>query len=457
MFFSALLLNVKRFMLQVKQVSGSMRWTSIAWLFMFYGLTVFVERTHIIQSVEELDSSALSQIIMFGIAIIILLVLLMRGSGVIIGGILKMPVLMMFIYGFFATISAIYSPLFTLSIYKSCLVFMDVLLVLVALYYIPRSNLQNKNILLDLSYFLLSLMIVGAAVGGILEPERAKHPISGVFGYQLYGLWPILNPNELGFICAITGIVGLRRLFEQISWIEKYYWLSVVFISVSILIVSQARTSIVSFVLAVMILSVLIQKLRFIGISAAAMIIIAILYASVTNKSMRWVKNTQEYAERGLSEKKNETLTGRTDLWEKGMAMFYDSPVYGYGYDAGVRYSGVTYGIARGSHMHNSHLQVLVNNGIVGYIPWIIMVSWVTWRAVRRLLDFRWPLFQANSRLYAETFAVLIVILVRTITAQVLVTHQYSFLVFIGILIYLIMDQYKTDNKYLMRQFNDGI
>ena len=41
--------------------------------------------------------------------------------------------------------------------------------------------------------------------------------------------------------------------------------------------------------------------------------------------------------------------------------------------------------------MHNSHFQVLVNNGIVGYLVWFAMVASVTWMMFIRLLSMQWP------------------------------------------------------------------
>ena len=51
----------------------------------------------------------------------------------------------------------------------------------------------------------------------------------------------------------------------------------------------------------------------------------------------------------------------------------------------------------------------------------------------------RWPLAFEDGRFQAETAAVLVVILLRTFTGQVLVTHQYSLLVFMGIIVFAIL------------------
>jgi len=68
--------------------------------------------------------------------------------------------LMMTAYGFLAVFSALYSPAPALSAYKGVLILIDVLLVLVALQYISSIGQEYSNILLDLSYFMLILMVI---------------------------------------------------------------------------------------------------------------------------------------------------------------------------------------------------------------------------------------------------------------------------------------------------------
>jgi len=115
------------------------------------------------------------------------------------------------------------------------------------------------------------------------------------------------------------------------------------------------------------------------------------------------VEVAQEYSARGLSEKQLETMTGRTVLWKAGIAMFLDSPILDTVTDAGVKMGGMAFGIQKGSHMHNSHLQILVNNGIVGYLAWFAMVASVTWMMFIRLFCLHWPLRLESDRFHAET------------------------------------------------------
>lgn len=435
LFGSALLFNAPRFFRKIGRTSGPLRWLAMVWMLMFFGLAMFGVRSTIVASVGDVDSAAINQLIMFGIASAILLGLALGRLGM--GNLSRMPVLMMAIYGVLGIVSAAYSPAPALSAYKGALILMDVLIVLVALAYLRDAKPEHKSMLLDLSYFLLSLMVFGAALGGVLYPQIAKHAITGIFGYQLFGLWPMLNPNELGFIGAITGIVALRRLFEKTSWSEKYFWFAQFFMSMLVLVIAQARTSVMSFVLSVLILSVLIRKLRLMGIAAIFLGIVAIGQGALTGGSFGLVELIEEYSARGLSQKQLETMTGRTELWKAGQVMFFDSPLVGHGYDAGVKTLGRNFGV-EGAHLHNAYFQVLANSGIAGFVVWFAMLASVAWMVFGRITKMRWPIYPVEDRFRAEVAVVLLIILVRTMTGQVLVTHQYSLLIFMGILVYAI-------------------
>lgn len=414
---------------------------------MFFGLAVFSVRSSIVASVGDMDSSAINQVTMFGVAFIILTGLALGRSGGVAHNISRTPILMMAIYGVLGIISAVYSPAPALSAYKGALILMDVLIVLVALSYIYNAKIDYKSMLLNLSYFLLSLMVFGAALGGVLYPGSAKHAITGMFGYQLFGIWPMLNPNELGFVSAITGIVALRRFFEKTSLIEKYFWFAQLFISVVVLIIAQARTSVISFALSVLVLSMLIRKFRLMGVAAMLLVVVVIGHGVLTGGGLDLVDVVEEYSARGLSEKQIESMSGRTDLWKSGLNMFLDAPAVGHGYDAGVRIAGPAYGISHVAHLHNAHFQVLVNSGIAGYMVWLVMLASVTWMVFGGIFRMRWPLALETDRFRAEMVAVLIIILVRTMTGQVLVTHQYSLLVFMGILVYMLLNNKISTNN----------
>lgn len=65
--------------------------------------------------------------------------------------------------------------------------------------------------------------------------------------------------------------------------------------------------------------------------------------------------------------KRNTTLSGRTDIWSEGMAMFYHSPIFGYG----TRDKGY---IIDGNYGHNFCLDLLLEGGILLLLAFIYCI-----------------------------------------------------------------------------------
>ena len=97
---------------------------------------------------------------------------------------------------------------------------------------------------------------------------------------------------------------------------------------------------------------------------------------------------------------KSQTLTGRTDLWDIGLAVWRDSPLVGLGY--GGFWNGVTFAAERAvieaqvddglNGFHNGIVELLVGSGVVGTAVWAVVVVWAAARLlpealVRRSID----------------------------------------------------------------------
>lgn len=77
------------------------------------------------------------------------------------------------------------------------------------------------------------------------------------------------------------------------------------------------------------------------------------------------------------------SFTGRTDIWDKAIKLFLESPFLGYG----IAQSGKVYRISKGKyyHAHNAILEVLVEGGVFSAIAFVMMLE----RAGRQLLIYR--------------------------------------------------------------------
>jgi hypothetical protein len=77
------------------------------------------------------------------------------------------------------------------------------------------------------------------------------------------------------------------------------------------------------------------------------------------------------------------SFTGRTDIWDKAIAMILESPFLGYG----IAQSGKVYRLSKHKyyHAHNAFLEVMVEGGVFALIAFLLMLE----RAGRQLLIYR--------------------------------------------------------------------
>ncbi len=439
----ALLVNIKAILRIARRLPGEQKSLCIAWTFLFVGLGVFFLRTSNVTGVGAMDASAWYQVACVALGSLIVFILAIRKNT--ITHIAHAPVFLLFVYALLAVISASYSPTPALTFYKGSLLLLDVFIMCVALVYLREPF--NSTVLLDLTFLLVGFFVAGALFGAITNPATAFLQSDGALGLMLQGTYPYMNPNELGFLSAVVAIVGYRRFFDANKLTTRFYWGSLFIISLTTLFLAQARTSLVGMLIGVALISYGIKKLRAVAVFVTLVMLGLLGYDVLDSQPADWKENVQEYAQRGQSEGGFQSLVGRYERWvTAGSAMFDDSPILGHGFDAGVRYGANEFGLSH-THMHNAHVQIIANSGLAGYIPWLLMVMIVTWRVVHRLLARSWPAVNESDRYHIEITAILALILLRTITGQVLVTHQWSLMIFIGIVVFCILRRFDPNES----------
>jgi O-antigen ligase len=91
---------------------------------------------------------------------------------------------------------------------------------------------------------------------------------------------------------------------------------------------------------------------------------------------------------------RDETLTGRTQLWEAGLHVWSQSPIIGWGYEAYLdspvsNWIQMTYGRFQNydvPHFHSSYIQTAVDLGGIGLAALAVMLIRVTWVSGRRAI-----------------------------------------------------------------------
>ena len=138
----------------------------------------------------------------------------------------------------------------------------------------------------------------------------------------------------------------------------------------------------------------------------------------------------KRYVIRDSTPEQMRSLSGRVYAWENAYNAFKHSPVIGYGFATGTRYAiGSGTGFA-----HNSFIEVLVNAGLLGFLPFVILfvLVWLTlvryWHRVRGTPE--------HSQ-YIMMTSLLIPISVSSMTASSISNHDQIFMLYLLVVAYV--------------------
>ena len=395
---------------------------------------IFVHETTV-EGVASMDAGAFYQLAWMLIAGLITLPIIL--STRIPSSVWKLPVVGFAAYIFFDYGSAVMSvsPAFTL--YRASQLAVDLALLIVAYAVLKRSGKPDH--LINASVFWLVLLLFSVLLGAVVIPQEAFTANKGALGESLRGVIPHIHPNELGLMAAIGLVVGMvRGLGGAARGRRRVFWFAVALVAGTILFLAQARTSLASSLIALLAVGFMVRRLRWLAYVMVGVGLFVGAYYMLTDSKLGIEDNIVAYARRGVSDEHLKNLSGRTELWQVGWEMFKDSPVLGHGFQTGVRDQGVKYGLPLGTNMHSSHMQVLVDTGVLGYIAWLTYVmsmSAVAYKYYRHVGKSDEP----TRMLAVENLLVVFVILFRSVLGHVLVSHQLNLMIFLSVYLYSIL------------------
>jgi O-antigen ligase len=386
----------------------------------------------------ELSTGAYYQISWMAFAAIVLVILLVVSR--LDTRIFRLPMIMLFVYAGLGVATASFSPAPLMSIYKASQLLLELMLFVIAGSYLLKY--KKPALLIDLTTFLLAFVILSAALGGVFLPDLAYNVIwgGGTFGRTLMCVFPQVFSNELGLLAAMLIIISLRRGSEPgYGFNQRFFWLSLSLLAMMVLFAAQARTSLAAVTIALLIMSVLNPRLRWLGVLLMVAALVGGAVYLVNGGNLGLEDKITTYLRRGQTDQQLQTMSGRTELWRAGWRMFCDSPFLGHGFQTGVRFGGEKFGIARGLNMHNGHYQVLADSGLFGYFAWLLFIVPMCWTAFKYLIKNHMPLRNETDRQHLEAWLVMFIVLFRTFLGQVLVTHQFSTMLYWAMYLYVII------------------
>lgn len=443
LFIIGVVFNLKYLVTLPVSIPSGTRWIAFVWLIMLLGLGQWLGRDISTSSVASIDASAKIQVASVFIAAF--MALLMMGKSFQSSN-FRLPLVMLFIFSLLGVLTAPISDVPMLSLFKAGSLVIAVILSVMAIKTLAENN--RPDLLFNIVYIYFVFLSFLAVVGGAFLPEITHKPNNGIFGYMLEG-YPSLNSNSLSYVAAVAFVVSVRRLFMKISLNRRMLYLAACSVGLVTLIMAQGRTSLISSTLALLFMSFYIKDMRPLRLIMVLSVFSVLAYSVITGSAGNWVDSFQQYMQRGVTEEQIATMSGRTDAWAYSWQLFLASPLTGYGFYA----AGKTL-----LAPHNAYLTVLLNGGLVGFIPWFMGIAYGMWVIAKDVLYSKLKLNSESNNLHKEIIAVLIVQFVRTITGQDLTIHSYSMLFFLSAIIFVFArsDYRKNDSNPDMTSTDDS-
>lgn len=421
LFGIGVIFNAKYLLLLPVSMPKNTRWVGVIWMVLLVGLGQWMGRSSSITGVASVDTSAYIQIvsILLGIGAIFIY----KGRNWQQNNFI-FPFVGLFWFGLVGLITSPVSDVPALSVFKSVSVVVAVIIAVIAVKPLGKNN--KPTILFDVVYIYFVFISFMACIGGVFFPEQTHRLSDGSIGYLLEG-WPPLNSNSLSYVAAVAFVSSVRRIFISQKINRRLLYIGCCSVGVVTLFMAQGRTSLISSVLAILFLSYSVKEMRFMRFSLTISIIAAFIAVLLMGTVGDWFGSVSEYMQRGHTTEQLSSLSGRTGAWELSWNLFLESPIVGYGFYA----AGKTL-IAP----HNAYFTVLLNGGLLGFMPWIISIIGGMFIICKQLKFKTWSGASDANNYYKEIVAILIVQFTRTVTGQDLTIHSYSLLFFLAALVY---------------------
>lgn len=374
------------------------------------------------------------QVGFLGLSSLMTLVLLLRAPrGVACQ---KLPLIALGLYAFVGVATAFMGPKPLLSLYKASQLLVFVALAWVTIGYLRRAG--KPGFVTELIYVMLTAIMVSAAVGGVAAVDGAYRALfsggGGLFGVTLYAVMPHLHPNGLGLFGAIMVLVGIRRAFTYPDKGHRFFYFALTLLSFSVMFAAQSRTAVVALTVGLLALAFSVRSVRkILWVLALGGVVLVFQYV-LSGGTTGLEEDVVAYLKRGQDERQIESMSGRTGLWEIGSEMIADRPMFGHGFQAGARFGAEKYGLASGSNMHNAHMQVLVDTGVIGYVIWMVFSGVIAWQCGMLLIRGR-PGSSAEAQFAAEIGAIGLMIFLRTSVGHVLVSMDFNTMLYVALFV----------------------
>lgn len=240
---------------------------------------------------------------------------------------------------------------------------------------------------------LLLGLVVGCTVTGLVALADGT---TGMSGEKEFLIGWFGSKNQLGLVVAIGALAALTYPIVGLS-VRRVQFLIGICAAICIWLLLQANstTSLVSLVAAVSMLAILMIYRRLsphvrsivlpFAIIAAVLLVVGTLVAIPVGEIFGYLG-------------KDETMSGRTGLWEAAMEAYQERPVLGYGYQgfwiegrqaAELLWDEYVIPEKTGFHFHNAFVQILIDTGAFGIVLFVTSLAAIAWSEITPMFGGR--------------------------------------------------------------------
>jgi len=232
------------------------------------------------------------------------------------------------------------------------------------------SNVEDLRAFMNVTIWAFVFLTVVPTLRSVLVPDPTGQYGSGALEQRFREA-----PTE---ISGIAGLIAVLCLMVYMKGKPKWaLWVGGG--SMVIMVIAGGKTGIGAGIISGVLFFALQKRFKAVLGYVAATAVILVLALKFTSLS--------QYASTYLQLEQGSSFTGRTDLWAFVMPFILQHPILGQGFIAS-RFVAVIHPDTpfSSSHMHNSFLETLYNNGLVGLVL-VLMINYVIvrnlWRTVR--------------------------------------------------------------------------
>ena len=262
----------------------------------------------------------------------------------------------LFLYFCAAAITTFWSLVPSLTMFKCIELSLVILLGLIG---ISLKNTKSYE-LFDLIIIVFSIQLVIVWVEAFLFPNLAFRIVRGttpLLGSMLQGVYPILNPNTIGFIGGIIAVSYFPRVLSnsKIFRSENILFL----LGMSAVIASYSRGALLASGVVILMFCVINRNYKLI----LFFILISLgLFLLDKNIIINHLQRGKEYKDLATFS------SGRTNIWDLVVEHF-SVFTFGQGYAVGFRSNH----FLGNTNAHNNIFEILTGSGVLGVLAWLLM------------------------------------------------------------------------------------